>query len=245
MQAAGLLELQRRLAGDAEADAASDDIKAACLGQGGQGGGPVLSPGGVQQGGQAAQGGGQVGVAAPFRCQVGDGAEAGDKALGCGDRQFRPGTQGNGQVRDLAERRILDIDQGDDEGAARACPSGGGDQIGTLAGLRHRQAQAVRHMRRAAIDRTDGQGHGAGQHPDLGLDQIAGEDAGVVGTASAADQGGGRRIHAQPLGGLGHDPGVGGQLGGDEAARGGGFGEHQRVFGAHQAGPSFSSATKS
>ncbi|MND94877.1 hypothetical protein D3C80_871120 [compost metagenome] len=176
---------------------------------------------------------------------MGDRTEAGDEALGRGDRQFGTGPQRNGQVGHLAEWRSLDIDQGDDEGAARAGSCGGGDQIGALARLGHGQAEAVRHMRLAAIDRADGQGHGAGQNSDLGLDQIASEDPGVVRAATTADQGGARRMHPQALRGLGHDPGVGSQLGGDDAAGVSGLGEHQRVFGAHQAGPSFSSATKS
>ena len=50
---------------------------------------------------------------------------------------------------------------------------------------------------------------------------------------------------ARAGGGFGHDAGVVPQLGANDRGGLGGLGEHAGVFGAHQAGPSFSSATKS
>ena len=110
---------------------------------------------------------------------------------------------------------------------------------------RIRYADGAPQARLDIVDRARGQGGGAGRRARAGLDQIAGVDPGVVGTAAAAEQGHGRRQAAQAFAQFGHQRGVAGQLRPHHRAGGGGLLEHPRVLGPHQAGPSLSSATKS
>ncbi|KWV90278.1 hypothetical protein PFLmoz3_00276 [Pseudomonas fluorescens] len=89
----GFLELERGFLGDGKPGATADHHQALAAFEGVDGQAPILSGGVTQALGQGLTGLQQVGFLIPVADQLCTGAQGGDKTLGGGHAEFRPGAQ--------------------------------------------------------------------------------------------------------------------------------------------------------
>jgi len=181
----GFLELERGFLGDGKTSATADDHQLLAVAQGVDGVRPILFGRLAQAIGQRTAGVQQVGFLVPVADQQRAGAEGGDKALGRGHTEFRPGAQRHMEFAGGFQGRVFGIHQRDAQGAALAQQAQAVDQVRALARLREaerdlaadlqRRVQQGHHRHRQRRHRNAHVLHG----------QVGEVARGVVGTAAS------------------------------------------------------------